>query len=132
MKDHVGKYQDFWQKCHKISQKSGKPAKYFFIDVEMALWTEWDFQGLCLVPGAISRSVGWVYFIRQRHNLFYKSECPLFYFSVPRMSSLFYLIGPGVQIILFLSPACGHFIFYFLSPSVQIFFTLPYVASFYS
>ena len=40
--------------------------------------------------------------------LFYKSESPLFYFSVHRISSLFYFVSPSVQIILFFSPPCDH------------------------
>ena len=41
--------------------------------------------------------------------LFYKSESPLFYFSVRRMSSLFYFVSPSVQIFLL---CVASFLFY--------------------
>jgi hypothetical protein len=45
------------------------------------------------------------------------------------MTSLIYLIGPSVQIILFLSPACGHFILFCKSESPLFYFSVRRVTS---
>ena len=49
--------------------------------------------------------------------LFYKSECPIFSFSVRRVTSLFYFISPQVRvsIIFYFSPPCDQFIFFYKS-----------------
>ena len=68
----------------------------------------------------VSSSVQIILFFRLPRDqfiLFYKSECPLFYISVRRMSISFYFISPSVQIILFSSPPCDQFILFYKSES---------------
>ena len=56
--------------------------------------------------------------------LFYKSESPLFYFSVRRMSSLFYFVSSSVQIILFFSLPCDQFILFYKSECPLFYFSV--------
>ena len=62
--------------------------------------------------------------------LFYKSDSPLFYFSVRRMSSLFYFVSPSVQIFLFSVHHVSN-LFNLVSSSVQIFLLCPVWPVFY-